>query len=56
MHNDGRLRELHAAAKDLPPVEWRQPMRAGGSVCVCGVWGGGACMMLCALRSMWEKR
>lgn len=35
MHNDGRLGELHAAAKDLPPVEQWQPMRDAGTKCVC---------------------
>lgn len=35
VHNDGRLGELQAAAKDLLPVEQRQPMREGARICVC---------------------
>lgn len=35
MHNDGRLGELQAAAKDLLPVEQRQPMRDRTCVCMC---------------------
>lgn len=35
VHNDGRLGELQAAAKDLLPVEQRQPMRDRACVCMC---------------------
>lgn len=41
MHNDGRLGELQAAAKDLLPVEQRQPKSVWVCVCV------GACLCGC---------
>ena len=46
MHNDGRLGELQAAAKDLVPVEERE--RKIGWVCGWGGgWGGGGCVGVC---------
>lgn len=39
MHNDGRLGELQAAAKDLLPVEQRQPKSVWVCVSVGVSWG-----------------
>lgn len=46
MHNDGRLGELRAAAKDLLPVEQRQPKREFVCARVC-VWCLCICVCVC---------